>query len=157
MLRAATKQKKGDERLDTPERTASSSRRNSESVIHSAVAIATAVPQLMGPISAHSSSASIPAKLEQEFRITNGSSTTISIQSNHQVNISVNGGTSDQPPLNGGGTSEHPPSSKFPIETYHGLDEATAERIRRFESETKAMLTRSRVESSSTSGEERVM
>ena len=31
---------------------------------------------------------------------------------------------------------------KFPIETYTGLDVATAERIKKFEAETKAMLTR---------------
>ena len=30
---------------------------------------------------------------------------------------------------------------KFPIETYAGLDQATAERIAKFEAETKAMLT----------------
>merc|ERR1719228_2968940 len=41
------------------------------------------------------------------------------------------------PPL-----SEPPPSEfKFPIETYAGLDQATAERIAKFEAETKAMLT----------------
>jgi len=42
------------------------------------------------------------------------------------------------PPL-----SEPPASSeyKFPIETYAGLDQATAERIAKFEAETKAMLT----------------
>jgi len=42
------------------------------------------------------------------------------------------------PPL-----SEHPPPSeyKFPIETYAGLDQATAARIAKFEAETKAMLT----------------
>lgn len=42
------------------------------------------------------------------------------------------------PPL-----SEPPPPSefKFPIETYAGLDQATAERIAKFEAETKAMLT----------------
>ena len=33
-------------------------------------------------------------------------------------------------------------SSKYPIETYQGLEEATAERIKRFEDETKAMLMR---------------
>ena len=32
--------------------------------------------------------------------------------------------------------------SQYPIETYHGLQEATAERIKRFEDETKAMLMR---------------
>ena len=32
--------------------------------------------------------------------------------------------------------------TKFPIETYAGLDAATAERIKKFEAETKAMLTR---------------
>ena len=35
------------------------------------------------------------------------------------------------------------PCPSFPIETYQGLDEATAERIKRFEDETKAMLMRS--------------
>ena len=33
-------------------------------------------------------------------------------------------------------------STKYPIETYQGLEEATAERIKRFEDETKAMLMR---------------
>ena len=32
--------------------------------------------------------------------------------------------------------------TKYPIETYQGLEEATAERIKRFEDETKAMLMR---------------
>ena len=41
------------------------------------------------------------------------------------------------PPL-----SEPPAAGyKFPIETYAGLDQATAERIAKFEAETKAMLT----------------
>ena len=31
---------------------------------------------------------------------------------------------------------------KFPIETYTGLDASTAERIKKFEAETKALLTR---------------
>merc|ERR1719216_319989 len=45
-------------------------------------------------------------------------------------------------------TSLSPPSNlpqlpeyKFPIETYAGLDRANAERIAKFEAETKAMLT----------------
>jgi len=33
-------------------------------------------------------------------------------------------------------------TSKFPIETYQGLDEATAKRIKQFEDETKAMMKR---------------
>jgi hypothetical protein len=33
-------------------------------------------------------------------------------------------------------------NTKYPIETYQGLEEATAERIKRFEDETKAMLMR---------------
>jgi len=41
------------------------------------------------------------------------------------------------PPLSQAPTAEY----KFPIETYAGLDQATAERIAKFEAETKAMLT----------------
>jgi len=41
------------------------------------------------------------------------------------------------PPLSEPPTAEY----KFPIETYAGLDQATAERIAKFEAETKAMLT----------------
>ena len=37
---------------------------------------------------------------------------------------------------------------KFPIETYQGLEKATAERVRRFVDETKANLLRGRLESS---------
>ena len=37
---------------------------------------------------------------------------------------------------------------KFPIETYQGLEKATAERVRRFVDETKANLMRGRLESS---------
>ena len=39
----------------------------------------------------------------------------------------------------------HHKQYKFPIETYTGLDAATAERIKKFEAETKAMLTRSSI------------
>ena len=41
------------------------------------------------------------------------------------------------------GVKDPEPQYKFPIETYTGLDIATAERIKKFEAETKAMLTRS--------------
>lgn len=41
------------------------------------------------------------------------------------------------PPLSQAPTADY----KFPIETYAGLDQATAERIAKFEAETKAMLT----------------
>ena len=37
---------------------------------------------------------------------------------------------------------------KFPIETYQGLEKATAERVRRFVDETRANLMRGRPESS---------
>ena len=37
---------------------------------------------------------------------------------------------------------------KFPIESYQGLEKATAERVRRFVDETKANLLRGRLESS---------
>jgi hypothetical protein len=37
---------------------------------------------------------------------------------------------------------ENPDKSKFPIESYHGLDEATAKRIKQFEDETKSMMTK---------------
>ena len=43
---------------------------------------------------------------------------------------------------NGQKETERNDSSKYPIETYQGLEEATAERIKRFEDETKAMLMR---------------
>ena len=40
---------------------------------------------------------------------------------------------------------------KFPIETYTGLDASTAERIKKFEAETKALLTRGSQDDSSLS------
>jgi hypothetical protein len=43
-------------------------------------------------------------------------------------------------------------TTKFPIETYQGLDEATAKRIKQFEDETKAMMSRNLMEISRTSG-----
>ena len=45
-------------------------------------------------------------------------------------------------PFERGGSSPPPACPSFPIETYHGLEEATAERVRRFESETKAVMQR---------------
>ena len=46
--------------------------------------------------------------------------------------------------IDGGGPKEgeRNENSMYPIETYQGLEEATAERIKRFEDETKAMLMR---------------
>ena len=38
--------------------------------------------------------------------------------------------------------SQNADKSKFPIESYHGLDEATAKRIKQFEDETKSMMTK---------------
>ena len=48
--------------------------------------------------------------------------------------------TKDTP--DGNKDPEKADNSKYPIETYQGLEEATAERIKRFEDETKAMLMR---------------
>ena len=42
----------------------------------------------------------------------------------------------------GPNSAEKGDGTKYPIETYQGLEEATAERIKRFEDETKAMLMR---------------
>ena len=42
----------------------------------------------------------------------------------------------------GPNSAEKCDGTKYPIETYQGLEEATAERIKRFEDETKAMLMR---------------
>lgn len=55
-------------RLEAPIRPQSSSRRNSESVIHSAMTIVSAVPQLMGnSATANSSTSNIPAKLVSDL------------------------------------------------------------------------------------------
>jgi hypothetical protein len=43
----------------------------------------------------------------------------------------------------GDDASEFAAAAKFPIETYHGLDEATAKRIKTFEAETMAAMRRS--------------
>ena len=48
----------------------------------------------------------------------------------------------DQRTKAGPNSAEKGDGTKYPIETYQGLEEATAERIKRFEDETKAMLMR---------------
>ena len=103
MLRAATggrdkatgKKDSLDGEVGRPDHSKSnhSSRRNSESVLQNAMAIAAAVPQLVV-----AGTGKPEAKAVEE--------------------------------------------SNFPIETYTGLEEATAERIRRFENETKLMMMR---------------
>ena len=55
----------------------------------------------------------------------------------YELRNKITGDTAD-----GSKDPEKADSSKYPIETYQGLEEATAERIKRFEDETKAMLMR---------------
>jgi len=230
MLRTGTKGKKESltdlEGRDSRQDGQAESRRESESVIHGALQIASAVPGLVGSISSnsvpgsHSSSGgsgshtpptdqlrqsysrqnsrnSVSSELQLKRRGSLPSSTSTSIQSKRNnissytscslseslpvsdsneskmalammqsdTEMATNGTGENQPIVCGklslvnlGTSQEHSTSStstnssqqqqpsqtqyKFPIETYTGLEAATAERIAKFEAETKAMLTR---------------
>lgn len=139
----------------------STTRRNSESVLSSAMAIVAAVPQLVpqivgagggSPMSVmaqqqqpHGSRSRVAAGLTPSF----ASPTAVAIASAIKSSA-VQGrldGADEGHRRRGSGLHQEPEPSTtqaFPSETYHhGLDEATAERVRRFEDETmKAMLLR---------------
>ena len=152
-------------------------RRNSESVLQSAMAIAAAVPQLVvgstphGSIQHHHLAASSGQhQLHPSQNVTQSGSTQHHSSSASQVasissatvksaesqyhhtmaQSSFNSAIAATTNIGGDGHKMHlhdiadvADASNFPIETYQGLEEATAERIKRFEDETKAMLMRS--------------
>ena len=149
---------KSTPKLDHLDKSASSnatSRRNSESVFHGAVAIAAAVPQLMvnagnsmstsnlptaGIVTSSSSSTQVQAA-SQENLINSVESTVMSSSTSRIVSTAFY----DESGFKEDSTGK---KIKFPIETYQGLEKATAERVRRFVDETKANLMRGRLESS---------
>ena len=128
------------------------SRRNSESVFHGAVAIAAAVPQLMVHPGNSMSTSNIPATTHME-KLTSSAS---AASQDNLVNVEstmMSSSTSrivstayyDESGFKEDSTGK---KIKFPIETYQGLEKATAERVRRFVDETRANLMRGRPESS---------
>ena len=150
---------KSTPKLDHLDKSASSnatSRRNSESVFHGAVAIAAAVPQLMvnagnsmstsnlptaGILTTNSSSSTQVQAASQENLINSVESTVMSSSTSRIVSTAFY----DESGFKEDSTGK---KIKFPIETYQGLEKATAERVRRFVDETKANLMRGRLESS---------
>ena len=130
------------------------SRRNSESVFHGAVAIAAAVPQLMVNAGNSMSTSNLPTAgivtsqgsqvqqaASQENLINSVESTVMSSSTSRIVSTAFY----DESGFKEDSTGK---KIKFPIETYQGLEKATAERVRRFVDETKANLMRGRLESS---------
>ena len=137
-------------------------------MIHSAMTIASAVPQLIGggsgSGSTHSSANNIPAKLsalaelkppfrqisvsaENINRVTTTKTTTnLAVSFDDRENQENVVSTSETTTMTATSASTEivkgSNDTKFPIETYAGLDEAMAEKVKRFEDETKAMLKR---------------
>ena len=145
---------KSTPKLDHLEKSSSSttSRRNSESVFHGAVAIAAAVPQLMVNAGNSMSTSNLPASVTN----TVNSSEKLAVSQENLINVEstvMSSSTSrivstafyDESGFKEDSTGK---KIKFPIETYQGLEKATAERVRRFVDETKANLMRGRLESS---------
>lgn len=154
MLRAATGSQSKSSTSSKKDSTTSnaeskSSRRNSESVFHGAVAIAAAVPQLMVNSGNSMSTSNLPNATEKQIVASSGSqenlinveSTVMSSSTSRIVSTAYY----DESGFKEDSTGK---KIKFPIETYHGLEKATAERVRRFVDETKANLLRGRLESS---------
>ncbi len=138
------------------------SRRNSESVFHGAMAIAAAVPQLMVNPSNSASTSNLPAAAANAV----SAITAVATSGGGNGKLSRSGTASQENLINVESTMTSSSTSrivstasyyedstgkkiKFPIETYQGLEEATAARVRRFEDETRAMLMRGRPNESS--------
>ena len=121
-------------------------------MFHGAVAIAAAVPQLMVHPGNSMSTSNIPASTgmekmtsvsaaSQDNLVSNVESTMMSSSTSRIVSTAYY----DESGFKEDSTGK---KIKFPIETYQGLEKATAERVRRFVDETRANLMRGRPESS---------
>ena len=142
------------QRLGTPP--ASGSRRNSESVIQSAVNIVAAVPHLVSGGSAHSSATNIPSKLAVGPGLAAGSTSemsdhlqppyvkqmSVSAENISRVNVAVGMEVDTKEDEENKPPEPKSRFNKFPIETYQGLQEATQARVKKFEDETKAILSK---------------
>lgn len=120
-------------------------------MFHGAVAIAAAVPQLMVNAGNSMSTSNLPtstgkaeklaAMSASQENLINAESTVMSSSTSRIVSTAYY----DESGFKEDSTGK---KIKFPIETYQGLEKATAERVRRFVDETKANLLRGRLESS---------
>ncbi len=136
------------------------SRRNSESVIQSAVAIAAAVPKLKLDSSVTTSGATATASASSvPDRLRGGAGGGVQMSASAE-NLAKSGGVGgiSVSVVDGGSSSssrayELPKkTSPFPFDSYHGLQEATARRVKRFEDETaRAMMLRSSLQSAAAS------
>ena len=138
------------QRVDTPTRgmvANPGSRRNSESVIQSAMTIAAAVPQLMGNSgkdSTHTSATNIPSQISSELRLPFRQISA----SAENINRAVMAVSGEGLAAVAGTAATALSEAKFPIESYTGLEEAMGERVKKFEDETKAMLMRGNISGS---------
>lgn len=150
-------------RLDPTNRSHTGSRRNSESAVISAITLAAAVPQLMSNIetatTSSSSSTNIPARLSSTAELKPSfKQLSVSAENISKVNLTVSviaAAVASSSPAgkedgNSSGDGKGNPvllqhaktkKSNFPIDSYQGLEEATAQRVKLFEDETKVMLT----------------
>lgn len=128
-------------KLDTASLSSAASRRNSESVFHGAVAIAAAVPQLMVNAGNSMSTSNLVTSTASQENLINVESTMMSSSTSRIVSTVGY----DESGFKEDSTGK---KVKYPIETYQGLEKATAERVRRFVDETRANLMRGRPDSS---------
>merc|ERR1712223_1499884 len=148
---------KSTQKLDNIDNSKHHSRRNSESVFHGAVAIAAAVPQLMVNAGNSMSTSNLPtATMASQSASGNMDKLSSTASQENLINVEstvMSSSTSrivstayyDESGFKEDSTGK---KIKFPIESYQGLEKATAERVRRFVDETKANLLRGRLESS---------
>ena len=109
------------------------------------MAIAAAVPKLKlesSTAGAASSASSVPERLRMRGQHIQMSASAENL-TRGGVTVAVGGGGPYEPPKK---------SSPFPFDSYSGLQEATAQRVKRFEDETaRAMLLRSSLQSAAAS------
>ena len=125
-------------------------------VFHGAVAIAAAVPQLMVNAGNSMSTSNLPTATTSQSSASTMDKLSSTASQENLINVEstvMSSSTSrivstayyDESGFKEDSTGK---KIKFPIESYQGLEKATAERVRRFVDETKANLLRGRLESS---------